>query len=128
MRELYSLWEDFREDYRHNPSFGSIILEDLYTSSGRIIILPIGRYLHILTFLSLPVTVVAIEKEYITVIGTSNSANVTCLITVSASLDIWHVHLGCHKWLPETRWPYRPAELGSAIGLAPQSLGLLCCL
>src|SRR5258708_24025044 len=52
MRELYSLWEDFREDYRHNPSFGSIILEDLYTSSGRIIILPIGRYLHVLTFLS----------------------------------------------------------------------------
>src|SRR5260221_4874776 len=40
------------EDYRHNPSFGSIILEDLYTSSGRIIILPIGGYLHILTFLS----------------------------------------------------------------------------
>src|SRR5258705_10100873 len=40
------------EDYRHNPSFGSIILEDLYTSSGRIIILPIGRYLHVLTFLS----------------------------------------------------------------------------
>ncbi len=34
------------------PSFGSIILEDLYTSSGRIIILPIGRYLHVLTFLS----------------------------------------------------------------------------
>src|SRR5258708_5869743 len=45
MRELYSLWEDLREDYRHNPSFGSIILEDLYTSS-------IGRYLHVLTFLS----------------------------------------------------------------------------
>src|SRR5258708_6131633 len=40
------------EDYRHNPSFGSIILEDLYTSSGRIIILPIGGYLHVLTFLS----------------------------------------------------------------------------
>src|SRR5258708_26200511 len=40
------------EDYRQNPSFGSIILEDLYTSSGRIIILPIGRYLHVLTFLS----------------------------------------------------------------------------
>src|SRR5260370_41352180 len=52
MSELYSLLEDFREDYRHNPSFGSIILEDLYTSSGRIIILPIGGYLHILTFLS----------------------------------------------------------------------------
>src|SRR5260370_8354536 len=52
MSELYSLLEDFREDYRHNPSFGSLILEDLYTSSGRIIILPIGRYLHILTFLS----------------------------------------------------------------------------
>src|SRR5260370_31396670 len=52
MSELYSLLEDFREDYRHNPSFGSIILEDLYTSSGRIIILPIGRYLHVLTFLS----------------------------------------------------------------------------
>src|SRR5258708_21512242 len=30
----------------------SIILEDLYTSSGRIIILPIGGYLHVLTFLS----------------------------------------------------------------------------
>src|SRR5260221_7312281 len=52
MSELYSLLEDFREDYRHNPSFGSIILEDLYTSSGRIIILPIGGYLHVLTFLS----------------------------------------------------------------------------
>src|SRR5260221_5887550 len=52
MSELYSLLEDFREDYRHNPSFGSIILEDLYTSSRRIIILPIGRYLHVLTFLS----------------------------------------------------------------------------
>jgi len=25
-------------------------------------------------------------------------------------------------------WPYRPADLGSAIGLAPQSLGLLMCL
>src|SRR6266436_6064265 len=42
----------YHDDYRHNPSFGSIILEDLYTSSGRIIILPIGGYLHILTFLS----------------------------------------------------------------------------
>src|SRR6266436_1617765 len=42
----------YHDNYRHNPSFGSIILEDLYTSSGRIIILPIGGYLHILTFLS----------------------------------------------------------------------------
>src|SRR5260221_5185986 len=53
------------EDYRHNPSFGSIILEDLYTSSGRIIILPIGRYLHVLTFLSgihLGVVMVASEE------------------------------------------------------------------
>ena len=25
-------------------------------------------------------------------------------------------------------WPYRLADLGSAIGLAPQSLGLLMCL
>ena len=33
-------------------TFGSIILEDLYTSSERIIILPIGGYLHVLTFLS----------------------------------------------------------------------------
>ena len=39
-------------DYRHNPSFGSIILEDLYTSSGMIIILPIGGYLHVFTFYS----------------------------------------------------------------------------
>src|SRR5258708_40330398 len=29
---------------------------------------------------------------------------------------------------PETRWPYRPADLGSAIGLAPQSPGLLVSL
>src|SRR6266436_9373783 len=42
----------YHDNYRHNPSFGSIILEDLYTSSGRIIILPIGGYLHVLTFLS----------------------------------------------------------------------------
>src|SRR5258708_17018891 len=28
----------------------------------------------------------------------------------------------------ETRWPYRPADLGSAIGLAPQSLGPLVSL
>ncbi len=42
----------------------------------------------------LPVTVVTTEKAYITVIGTSDSANVACLITASASLDIWHVHLG----------------------------------
>src|SRR5258705_2808039 len=29
---------------------------------------------------------------------------------------------------PEMRWPYRLADLGSAIGLAPQSPGLLVCL
>ncbi len=42
----------------------------------------------------LPVTVVTNEKAYITVVGTPDSANVAHLITVSASLDVWHVHLG----------------------------------
>ncbi len=39
----------------------------------------------------LPVTVVATEKAYVTVIGTTDSANVAHLITASPSLDIWHV-------------------------------------
>ena len=42
----------------------------------------------------LPVTVVTTEKVDITVVGTPDSANVVHLITASASLDIWHMHLG----------------------------------
>ena len=42
----------------------------------------------------LPVTAIATEKAYITVIGKPDSANVAHSITVSASLDVWHVHLG----------------------------------
>src|SRR5258706_14052267 len=42
----------------------------------------------------LPVTVVATEKAYITVVGTPDSANVMCLVTASALLDIWHTCLG----------------------------------
>ena len=42
----------------------------------------------------LPVTVVANEKTFITVVGTSESANVAHSITVSASLNVWHAHLG----------------------------------
>src|SRR5258708_11814114 len=42
----------------------------------------------------LPVTVVANEKAYITVVGTPDSANVAHSITASASLDVWHARLG----------------------------------
>jgi len=42
----------------------------------------------------LPVTIVASERAYITVVGTPKSANVTHSITASALLDVWHVRLG----------------------------------
>src|SRR5258708_573963 len=44
----------------------------------------------------LPVKVIATEKAYITVVNKykSDSANIAHSITASASLDVWHVHLG----------------------------------
>ena len=36
------------------------------------------------------------------------------------------IHCACNDWLPQRQEnPQGPADLGSAIGLAPQSLGLL---
>src|SRR5260221_4023223 len=95
MSELYSLLEDFREDYRNNPSFGSIILEDLYTSSGRIIILPIGRYLHVLTFLSGVYLHLKEEQLYISCKKFESFAPV--LDILGCKVDTYGVHANSDK-------------------------------